>query len=121
MTPRCAFVGQPETNGVIERFFRTLKAQVLHGCVFETIEDVRDAMRAVIARTNAAWLVENTGDLSPHGQRRNHDLAVQPVAAYPDRCSKEPGPVHDLLQRAESGSSSAGTKSQTASSTATTP
>jgi transposase InsO family protein len=81
MTPSFAFVGEPQTNGVIERFFRTLKEQVVHGRVFETLEDVRDALRAFIARYNADWLVEKNGYLSPHGQRRNHELAVQPMAA----------------------------------------
>jgi putative transposase len=81
MTPSYAFVGQPETNGVIERFFRTLKEQVVHGRVFDTLEDVRDAVRAFIARYNADWLVEKNRYLSPHGQRRNHELAVQPMAA----------------------------------------
>ena len=31
MTPSYAFVGEPETNGVIERFFRTLKEQMVRG------------------------------------------------------------------------------------------
>src|SRR6185312_1827841 len=31
MIPSYAFVGEPETNGVIERFFRTLKEQIVHG------------------------------------------------------------------------------------------
>lgn len=81
MTPSHAFVGQPETSGVIERFFRTLKEQVVHGRVFETLEDVRDAVRTFIARYNADRPVEKNGYLSPHGQRRNHELAVQPMAA----------------------------------------
>ncbi|MBM3612395.1 MAG: transposase, partial [Alphaproteobacteria bacterium] len=61
MTPSFAFVGQPETNGVVERFFRTLKEQIVHGRVYETIEDVREAVRAFIARYNAEWLVEKNG------------------------------------------------------------
>src|SRR3712207_7701097 len=31
MAPSYAFVGEPETNGCIERLFRTLKEQVVHG------------------------------------------------------------------------------------------
>jgi transposase InsO family protein len=81
MTPRCAFVGQPETNGVVERFFRTLKEQVVHGRVFGTIEDVRAAVRAVIARTSAAWLVEKNGYPSPATLRRQHERAAMPMAA----------------------------------------
>ena len=35
MTPSYAFVGEPETNGVIERFFRTLKEQIVHGRIYQ--------------------------------------------------------------------------------------
>ncbi|ADZ72494.1 IS3 family transposase [Polymorphum gilvum] len=81
MTPSFAFVGQPETNGVVERFFRTLKEQIVHGRVYETIEDVREAVRAFIARYNAEWLVEKNGYLSPAALRRQHQLAAMPMAA----------------------------------------
>jgi putative transposase len=47
MTPSYAFVAQPETNGVIERLFRTFKEQVVYGRVFQTIEEVPDAARAL--------------------------------------------------------------------------
>src|SRR3712207_8182976 len=60
-----AFVGEPETNGVIERLFRTLKEQAIHGRIFQTIDDVRDAVRAFAARYNAAWLIEKNGHRSP--------------------------------------------------------
>jgi hypothetical protein len=44
-------VGQlvmPQTNGVIERLFRTLKEQVVHGRIFQTIDEVRNAVRAFV-------------------------------------------------------------------------
>ena len=53
MAPSYAFVREPETNGVIERLFRTLKEQVIHGHVFQTIDQVRHAVRAFAARYNA--------------------------------------------------------------------
>jgi len=65
MAPSYAFVGEPETNGVIERLFRTLKEQVVHGRVFRTIDEVRDVVRAFVARYNAEWLVEKNGHRSP--------------------------------------------------------
>ena len=65
ISPSYAFVGEPETNGVIERFFRTLKEQVVHGRIFQTIDEVRDAVRAFAARYNAEWLIEKNGYLSP--------------------------------------------------------
>lgn len=32
-------------NGVIERFFRTMKEQAIHGRIFHTIDEVRNAVR----------------------------------------------------------------------------
>jgi len=51
-----AFVREPATNGVIERLFRTLKGQAIHGHVFQTINAVCDAVRY-----NADWLIEKNG------------------------------------------------------------
>ena len=59
IAPSYAFVGEPQTNGVIERLFRTLKEQiVVYGRIFQTVDDVRDAVRAFAARYNAEWLIE---------------------------------------------------------------
>jgi len=69
MTPSYAFVGEPETNGVIERFFRTLKEQIVHGRIYQTIDEVRDAVRDFIARYNAEWLIEKNGLRSPDDTR----------------------------------------------------
>jgi putative transposase len=69
MAPSYAFVGEPETNGVIERFFRTLKEQVVHGRIFQTIEEVRDAARAFVTSYNAEWLIEKNGHRSPDAMR----------------------------------------------------
>ena len=65
ISPSYAFVGEPETNGVIERLFRTLKEQAIHGRVFHTIDEVRDAVREFVARYNAEWLIEKNGFRSP--------------------------------------------------------
>ena len=69
MSPSSAFVGEPETNGVIERLFRTLKEQVVHGRVFRTIDEVRDAIRTFVTRYNAEWLIEKNGHRSPDAMR----------------------------------------------------
>jgi putative transposase len=69
LAPSYAFVAEPETNGVIERLFRTLKEQAIHGRIFQTIEDVRDAVRAFVTRYNAEWLVEKNGYRSPAQMR----------------------------------------------------
>ena len=53
----------------IERFFRTLKEQVVHGRTDQTIDGVRDAVRAFAARYNADWLIAKNGYLSPAAAR----------------------------------------------------
>ena len=69
VSPSYAFVGEPETNGVIERLFRTLKEQAVHGRIFQTIDEVRDAVRAFAARHNSEWLIEKNGQRSPDAMR----------------------------------------------------
>ena len=69
MSPSYAFVGEPETNGVIERLFRTLKEQIVHGRIYQTIDEVRDAVRAFATRYNAEWLIEKNGYRSPNAAR----------------------------------------------------
>jgi transposase InsO family protein len=59
-------------NGVIERLFRTLAEQIIHGRVFQTIDEVREAVRDFVARSNAEWLVEKNGYLSPLDARAAH-------------------------------------------------
>ena len=81
LTPSYALVGQPETNGVIERFFKTLKEQVVYGRIFQNIEEVRTAVRDFIARYTAEWLIERNCYLSPHAMRQKWNLDQTPMAA----------------------------------------
>ncbi len=67
--PSFAFVEQPQTNGVAERFIRTLKEQVIHGRVYRTIEEVRQAVAAFVQRYNDEWRVEKLGFLTPREAR----------------------------------------------------
>jgi putative transposase len=69
VAPSFAFVAEPETNGVAERFIRTLKEQVIYGRVFRNLEEVRVAVAAFVRRYNAEWLVEKLGFLSPQQAR----------------------------------------------------
>src|SRR5271166_5905061 len=69
IAPSYAFVGEPQTNGVIERLFRTLKAQIVYGRIFQTVDDVRGAVHAFAARYNAEWLIEKNGHRSPDNAR----------------------------------------------------
>ena len=50
--------GHIPDNGIVERFIRTFKEQVVHGRIYQTIDDVRDAVRSFVARYNAEWLIE---------------------------------------------------------------
>ena len=76
-----AFVGEPETNGVIERFFRTLKEQIVHGRIYQTIDEVRDAVRDFVARYNTEWLIEKNGLRSPSDTRAAWYQTVMGAAA----------------------------------------
>jgi len=69
-----AFVREPETNGVVERFNRTIKEQVIYGRTFKTIEDVRAAMAEFVERYNKLWLVEKIGFKSPSQAREEFDF-----------------------------------------------
>lgn len=76
ITPSFAFVAQPQTNGVAERFNRTLKEQVIHGRIFRNVEEVRAAVAAFIERYNAEWLVEKLGFVSPSAARESFTLRL---------------------------------------------
>ncbi len=45
--------------------FRTLKEQVVHGRVFQTTDEVRNAVRDLVVRYNVEWLIEKNGFRSP--------------------------------------------------------
>lgn len=55
--PSPAFVRSPECNGCIERFFRTLKENLLWVRDFEDIEDLNQALQEFKERYNREWLI----------------------------------------------------------------
>ncbi|MEI7903094.1 MAG: integrase core domain-containing protein [bacterium] len=65
ITPSFAFVKQPQTNGVVERFNRTLKEQAIYGRVFRNFDEVRKAVDAFVALYNRHWQLEKLGFKSP--------------------------------------------------------
>jgi len=75
LTPSFAFVEQPQTNGVAERFNRTLKEQVIHGRIYHTVDELRVAVAAFVERYNTHWRVETLGCLTPTEARRQQALA----------------------------------------------
>lgn len=65
MAPSYAFIEQPQTNGVAERFFRTLKEQVIFGRTFKNADEVRQAVAPFIESYNRSWRLERLGYMSP--------------------------------------------------------
>ena len=57
-----SYVGEPECNGVIERFMRTLKEQCLYLHRFQTLEEARGVIAKFIDRSPAfAYEPETNG------------------------------------------------------------
>lgn len=65
-----AFVRAPEGNGCIERFFRTLKEQLLWIRYFRDAEEVRLAVADWARVYNEQWLIERHGHRAPAARRR---------------------------------------------------
>jgi len=72
--PSFAFVEEPETNGVAERFNRTLKEQAIFGRIFKNTEDLRSAVSAFVADYNNHWRLEKLGYQTPVEARKNFCL-----------------------------------------------
>ncbi len=64
-----SYVGEPECNGVAERFMRTLKEQCLYLHRFETLAEAQRIIGEFIARYNAEWLIERLGHQTPSSAR----------------------------------------------------
>jgi len=91
ITPSWVFVEEPQTNGVVERYNRTLNEQAIYGRIFRNVEEVRAAVKAFVERYNEKWLIEKMAFRSPAQARREYALAE---AALFLLVSKEPGAVH---------------------------
>jgi transposase InsO family protein len=75
-----AFVREPEGNGCVERFIRTLKENLLWVRRFGTIEELRQALHAFKDTYNQTWIVERHGYQTPAAVRAAQ-LAPLPAAA----------------------------------------
>ena len=60
-----SFVGEPQCNGVVERFIRTLKEQCLWLHRFETLAEARTIIGAFIRRYNEEWIIERIDYRTP--------------------------------------------------------
>lgn len=76
-----AFVREPQTNGVVERFFRTLKEQVIYGRVYQDLAELRAAVQKFVNNYNGYWLLEKLGHLSPLQARTARESQALALAA----------------------------------------
>ncbi len=75
-----AFVRQPEGNGCIERFFRTLKEQLLWIRRFQNLDELRAALLAFRHRYNNNWILERLKYRTPVQARRDYYDELQAAA-----------------------------------------
>jgi len=75
ITPSFGFVEEPETNGVAERFNRTLKEQAIHGRIFKNLEEVREAVGQFVGDYNAHWRPEKLEFRTPVEARQQYMLS----------------------------------------------
>jgi putative transposase len=76
-----SFPHQPETNGVAERYFRTLKEQIIYGRIFHTAAEVRAAVATFVTRYSASWGLARLGYMSPLDYRARHAAAATSAMA----------------------------------------
>jgi putative transposase len=75
-----SFVRQPEGNGCIERFFRTLKEQLLWVRRFRSLEELRCALRDFRQRYNESWILGRLNYRTPNQARRDFLLELEVAA-----------------------------------------
>ena len=73
-TPASPFLEEPETNGVVERWNRTLKEQAVYGRVFRNLTEVRAAVAAFVERYNPCWRLEKLAYRTPLEAREQYEL-----------------------------------------------
>lgn len=69
MTISPSYVGEPECNGVMERFIRTLKEQCLYLHQFTSLAEARTVIGAFIRQYNTEWLIERLDYQTPAAAR----------------------------------------------------
>ena len=72
-----AFMHEPETNGVIERFFRTLKEECLWVERFRDVEHAREVVGRWMETYNREWLIERHGYRTPREVREQCETAAR--------------------------------------------
>ena len=75
--PSFGLLEEPETNGVVERWNRTLKEQAVYGRVFRNLAEVRAAVAGCagfVERYNRCWRLEKLAYRTPPEAREEHEL-----------------------------------------------
>ena len=72
--PSFGLLEAPETNGVVERWNRTLKEQAVYGRVFRNLADVRAAVAEFVERYNRCWRLEKLAYRTPLEAREEYEL-----------------------------------------------
>lgn len=80
ITPSPSFVRQPEGNGCIERFFRTLKEQLLWVRRFRDLDELREALREFQRRYNTNWILQRHQYRTPSQARSAFTLELSRAA-----------------------------------------
>jgi putative transposase len=75
-----SFVRQPEGNGCIERFFRTLKEQLLWVRRFRDLAELRTAISEFRDRYNQHWIIHRLGYRTPAQARREFSVELSAAA-----------------------------------------
>ena len=73
--PSYGFIEEPETNGVAERWNRTLKEQAIHGRLFQNLEAVRAAVAAFVEQYNTSWRLEKLAYHTPIEARESRSCS----------------------------------------------
>jgi putative transposase len=75
-----SFVRQPQGNGCIEAFFRTLKEQLLWIRSFADMVDLRQALSEFRTKYNHGWIIGRLGYRTPAQARADFFLELGKVA-----------------------------------------
>ena len=104
--PSFGFVEEPETNGVVERWNRTLKEQAVYGRVFRNLAEVRAAVAGFVERYNQCWRLEKLAFRTPGAEaREQYALAMVAQTCVAKRAVRheiDPGRRRESVDRAAS-------------------
>ena len=114
LTPSFAFIEQPQTNGVAERFNRTLKEQVIHGPIFQTLDALRTAVAAFVERYNTHSHIDSIARTRRCSTRGGLGASPKGAPAGSTSTSRAPPPScprrSSRARRPEGGASTSSTR-----------